>query len=131
MQFDYDPLTFPGPAMPLSCYRALHSHVIDATLEMSESQRHALVDVCQGYPTFDRFMLTAFRHAITVDIIVEESTGVPWLWVHFAKNHHAEAWPICAVDHRHIGADPHALVLELDIRVQASLDAIVWQEPQP
>jgi hypothetical protein len=42
--FDYDPLTFPGPALPASCYRALHSYVLEAVMEMTEAQRHDLIE---------------------------------------------------------------------------------------
>lgn len=131
MPFDYDPLTFPGPALPRSCYRALHSYVLEAVLESSDAQRHDLIDYCHGMPTWERFMLAVFDGRLTIDIVPDTTTGAPWIWVHYPRQGRTGmAYPIVAVLGSDIGADPDALILELDIRVQASLDAIVWQEPQ-
>jgi hypothetical protein len=131
MSFNYDPMTFPGPALPASCYRALHSYVLEAVLDMSDAQRQDIVNRCQGLPTWDRFMLAVFRGWLTVDTVPEAATGQPWLWVHYPRHDDGMAYPIVAVLGTDIGADPGALRLELAIRIQASLDAIVSEEPRP
>jgi hypothetical protein len=124
--FDYDPLTFPGPALPASCYRALHSYVLEAVMEMTEAQRHDLIEYCQGMPTWGRFMLTVFDGRLTVDVIPEATTGAPWLWVHYPRQGRPGlAYPIVAVAGTDIGADPDALKFELALRMQGTLERIV------
>lgn len=123
-EFHYDPLTFPGPALPESCYRALHSCVLDAVFQMSESQRDDIVKACDGFPYFQRFMLAAFTGNLTIDVVPDKDTGIPWIWVHYRRHDSRMAWPIVAISSSAIGADPELLLIELDLRVQAAIDTI-------
>ena len=122
--FDYDPLTFPGPALPRSCYRALHSYVLESVLEMTDARRHDIVDRCEGMLTWPRFMLSVFCGRLTIDVVPDVTTGAPWLWVHYPLHDERMAWPIVAVLSTDIGADPDALQLELDLRMEGTLDRI-------
>lgn len=124
-QFDYDPLTFPGPALPASCYRALHSFVLEAVLDMSDDQRHDIVERCAGLPSWDRFMLAVFQGRLKIDIVSDATTLEPFVWVHYPRHGDEMAWPITAVHYGGIGADPDLLQAELNIRVQVALDHIV------
>lgn len=128
MGFDYNPVTFPGPALPESCYRALHSYVLDAVFHFSDAQRADVVQACEGFPYFDRFMLAVFTGRLTVDVVPDKATGIPWLWVHYPRHDRLMAWPIVPVASTNIGADPALLAVELDLRIQGTLDAIAATE---
>lgn len=118
---DPSEITWPGPTMASSSYRALFAIVVDALFAATREQRHAAIDAMHGL-TSGHFMVGIAEGRVRVDVRLEQD-GTPWLWVLYRLG---DAWqPVVACSCFTVGADPDLLMREQEWLMEDALREIV------
>jgi len=115
---------FPGPAIALSAYRAIHSQLVDY-LEVTHPETRAyVIKQMRGRRTFDEMWLAICAKRIRVDVFLDDDD--PELVALEVSVIAGDGQPflLLAVDPASVGVDPQALMWEQRIRLDQELAAI-------
>ena len=98
-------IDWPAPTMPTSCYRALHSVLVDTLFAAPRELRHAVIDAAGGLTAGHMMLAIAAGH---YQVAVRMEQDRPWLWLSYRSSD--GVMPVVACLPETVGADP-ALVL--------------------
>lgn len=117
---NYDAVTFPGPAIGMFSYRALHSFMVDALMDAPRELRLEVLDVAGGISS-GHMMLAITEGRMRVDVRMERDQ--PWVWLSYTTPEGMR--PIIAVLCTAIGVGPEVIMREQQMRVEDALAEIL------
>jgi hypothetical protein len=118
---DHDPITFPGPLLGRSGYRALHSFMVDALMEATREVRLAVIDLAGGISS-GHLILAVNDRRLRARVEIE-ADGMPWVWLEYRTPD--KYLPIVAVAVTELGLHPSTVLREQDMRMEDALREIL------
>jgi hypothetical protein len=120
---------FPGPAIALSAYRAIHSQLVDY-LEVTHPETRAyVIKQMRGRRTFDEMWLAICAKRIRVDVFLDpDDSGVVALEVSVIAGD-GQPFLLLVVEPASIGVLDEALIWEQRIRLDQEVAAITGGTP--
>lgn len=112
---------WPGPAIGLGGYRALHSFLVDALLAFPCEVRDAIVARLDGL-SFVRFLMAIDDGRLVIRVRLHDDAPVVSVSVPTTTG---DTFDLVVAQGTALGVDGAALMLEQRLRLQAALDDVV------